>query len=408
MNHIFIICVLCFCVSACKEQEIWNPKAWKQKIFGQENNTATPSKEQNTQKPILKKKPSPVNIDALYTHGRLSFRKARKMHGELIKAVRAFIKNPNTNNLIHCQNAWKKSVVADGEQTYFYHLAQQAANISARFNNLQFRVSARPIQPGYLDSFKEYRYSGLVHDIGLALTEESLEEQHGRTHIQELVLGLYAIEYLIFGENNSRKPEDFFSVSTLKAEHTKQGLKHIDEIATNRRRALLSLQVDVLAKDLKSLNRLWEKSINNSWLARLSNEDTEIQNMMYIQTLEYVLTQHLVELTATVTTFQNKAEKEKEKEKEKDKEKNKNKDGNVALADTQRLRSQLLALSPIVKSILGPNEVIMVSSSLNNAAEAISLDVLKDADFATQKKQISKAYQQLKSALDKTSSLILF
>ena len=284
VNHIFIICVLSFSLSACKEQETWNLQAWKQKIFGQENNTTTPNEEQNTQKPTQKTKASAVNIDALYTHGRLSFRKARKMHGELITSVRAFIKNPSIDTLTQCQNAWKKSVMADGEQTYFYHLAQQASNISARFNNLQFRVSARPIQPGYLDSFKEYRYSGLVHDIGLALTEENLEEQHGRTHIQELVLGLYAIEYLIFGENNSRKPEDFLSVSTLKAKHTKQGLKHIDEIATNRRRALLSLQVDVLAKDLKSLNRLWEKSINNSWLARLSNEDTATQNMMYVQT----------------------------------------------------------------------------------------------------------------------------
>jgi len=74
---------------------------------------------------------------------------------------------------------------------------------------LLFQIDAWPIQPGYLDSLPAYPDSGLISDVTVAISKESLREQHGFTDSQEVSLGFHAMEYLVF----ARPAADFAILS---------------------------------------------------------------------------------------------------------------------------------------------------------------------------------------------------
>lgn len=65
-------------------------------------------------------------------------------------------------------------------------------------NDLLFQIDAWPIQPGYIDNLPEYPTSGIVFDETLEITPDNLLKQHGFSDDEEVVLGLHALELLLF------------------------------------------------------------------------------------------------------------------------------------------------------------------------------------------------------------------
>jgi putative iron-regulated protein len=159
-------------------------------------------------------------------------------------------------SLGEAQQAWSEAESRIVALDFLFRLAQSTPKHLDAIAQLDYLISATPIQPGYLDSFGDYPYSGLVHDIGTPIDRDTLLQQHGLTDSEEVLLGIYAIEYILFGENGSRSSEDFVRQTELSAQDKANGLQSINEASNNRRRVLLSTQAALLLEHSQQLVRL--------------------------------------------------------------------------------------------------------------------------------------------------------
>lgn len=124
------------------------------------------------------------------------------------------------------------------------------------------KIAAWPIQPGYLDSFGPHIHSGIVNDITLLMEPHTLRKQHLMTDSEEVTLGLYAIEYLLFGDKDYKNKlntnfKRFINVVNLPEPLAQAGLI-VSELPNNRRRALIELQSRLLVNDIKMLISLYQ------------------------------------------------------------------------------------------------------------------------------------------------------
>ena len=179
-------------------------------------------------------------------------------------AINELLQAPNPDTLAGAQTAWLSCV----EQSYglelLFQLANSAPSTFPIINDLHYSIAATPIQPGYLDRFGDYAFSGLVYDIGFELNAQTLREQNGLTDSEEVTLGLYAIQFMLFGENGERSALDYVAVTELTEEILQQQFSNLNEVPANRRRELLALQNQLLQLDLSTLvSRLAPES--ESW-----------------------------------------------------------------------------------------------------------------------------------------------
>ncbi|WP_052691820.1 imelysin family protein [Teredinibacter purpureus] len=205
-----------------------------------------------------------------------------------------FIANPTEAKLISARNAWAKAELAYQHFYFFSQFGITEPQIFADLAKSCFAIGASPIQPGYLDYFSSYPYSGLVHDISVELTPQALQEQHGMTDIEDVVLGLYAIEFILYGETKMRPVSDFTPDLVLTTAQKETGFKGIEETPNNRRRALLQLQANQLSQDLKTLISQWQATDNGSMKAGWEQLPYSARKMTIYKTFERTLTQLLL------------------------------------------------------------------------------------------------------------------
>lgn len=168
--------------------------------------------------------------------------------------INQLLLEPSHQALENTRDLWR-STSAFYEGMYVF--TRLATVDSQRFDKLldaHRNVAAWPIQPGYLDSFGVHAYSGIVFDIGLPINEAVLREQHGMHDLADATLGLYALEFLLFGERSLRGHMAFIPVTGLSDTQKKQGFTSVDELPRNRRRALVLLQSQLLVKDLSAFS----------------------------------------------------------------------------------------------------------------------------------------------------------
>lgn len=223
---------------------------------------------------------------------------------ELQSALPALLSNPSQETLQNIQGKWQNAEHSYNKFFFYSQLSTIAPEVFSQLAQLWFAVSAYPIQPGYLDYFGPYQYSGLVHDIGIPLDAETLRHQHGMTDTQDAILGLYAIEYMLFGENHTRPASDYIKVTELKLEHQQIGYKTIEEVASNRRRELLQMQIALLVSDTQKLLEEWNSQTHASMYARWQKLPVTTKRITAIKTIERTLTQLLV-ITAAVAHASN-------------------------------------------------------------------------------------------------------
>ena len=219
----------------------------------------------------------------------------------LSQAISTFLDQPTPANLTSAQQKWR-SAYFSYQGFYFYsQLAVTEAEVFAPLVQADFYIGAEPIQPGYLDYFGDYPYAGLVHDISVPLNPESLIKQHGMTDAEEIVLGLHAIEFMLFGENGSRPPIDYLELDELTTSNNEQGYNTVNELPNNRRRALLQTQANQLTTDIEGLHNAWENrgigSIHSNWQDLTPSE----QVLTIRKAFERTVTQLLLKTVASST-----------------------------------------------------------------------------------------------------------
>ena len=129
---------------------------------------------------------------------RLHAAKTSQEVGSLNEAVTLFLSEPTEQNRSALGEAWKSShsaLLRLGAETLS---GENATDSSAA---LLYRLDAWPIQPGYIDSIENYPNSGIVNDITVTLSVDSLRQQHGFSDVEEIILGFHPLEYLIFAKN---------------------------------------------------------------------------------------------------------------------------------------------------------------------------------------------------------------
>lgn len=215
---------------------------------------------------------------------------AQKQVGQALQAGLALqqsivelLKMPDVNTLTQAQQAWR-GAAAELESLHVFSLLGAPSNSTHPFLfRQQYNLAAWPIQPGYLDTYGDHPYSGLVFDIGLPLTAELLREQHGLTSEGDASLGIYAIEFILFGENDNRGPLLFQPITSLNEQHKIAGYEQVHELPRNRRRQLLQLQADLLVEDIQQLQQYWQTQ-----KPQISNTDFQFAS-------QALATQHIID-----------------------------------------------------------------------------------------------------------------
>jgi uncharacterized iron-regulated protein len=176
-------------------------------------------------------------------------------------SVSAFLNDPNAIKLKQIQEQWHLTfnqyqqllpfLFIEGINT----LSQQGDSKSLL--DFRFQIAAWPIIPAYIDAYDIYIHSGIVNDIALPLSETTLRQQHGQTDTEEVVLGLHAMEFLLWADKSEKAYKRFLSKDKVPLALQNAGLKK-EELPNNRRRLLLKLQSELLVKDLALLLSHWQ------------------------------------------------------------------------------------------------------------------------------------------------------
>ena len=200
-----------------------------------------------------------LTANALWLKGQVALDNALQSADTLATVTQTLLSKPTDKHLRTAQTAWHN--LADKLQTFFVytHLSSLAPKQYGALASHHFNIAAWPVQPGFLDGFGPYPFSGIVNDVGIPLTLDTLRAQHGMTDDSDVSLGTYAIEFLLFGERNLRGHLTLRKVSALGEEMKKRGYTSAAELPFNRRRALLALQTDALIQDLNLLAQYWQQ-----------------------------------------------------------------------------------------------------------------------------------------------------
>ncbi len=203
----------------------------------------------------------------------------------LQQAIAQLLKKPTEKSLKTAQKEWRSAIIAYQQLSPLLYLKNKQANAKkptekngtekpetqektdsplSSVHHWRNRIAAWPIQPGYIDSFGPHVHSGIVNDINLSIDAHTLRGQHLLTDDHEVTIGLYTIEYLLFGDRDYKGKKNthykrFLNATTLPEPLAKAGLV-IDELPSNRRRSLITLQARLLVNDIQTLIGLYQSS----------------------------------------------------------------------------------------------------------------------------------------------------
>lgn len=276
----------------------------------------------------------------------------------LHQAIQALLQAPTAESLAFAQQQWRKTHKALQELSLFANLC--ANNHRLRSLHITFyNTIAWPFEPGYVDSFGAYRFSGLVNDISMSINAESLREQHGLSDESALSLGIYPLGYLLFGHLGNRLPADFNRLDTLNKEQQKIGFTTPEELPNNRRRVLLQLQSQLLLEDLQSLHTQLTSRLTDSAFDRYRNIPKQQQTTKLLQAIQ----QTLIEQMTTVSKEQQYAT-----------------DRIDRLTLTQRLLSQSTGIEAILSALYNAQQIAEEIKSLDALYAALQTIAAAEKD----------------------------
>ena len=174
------------------------------------------------------------------------------------EAIQQLLTSPQASHLTQAKIRWRKLFHDLHQLLPLLYLEHKTSSHLQYLKKWRLAISAWPIQPGYIDSYKNYFHSGIVNDINMPISRTILRQQHGRTDKEEVLLGIHAIEYILWGEQETpRTFEHFIALKVLPEKLSTSGIE-VNNLANNRRRQLLALQTRILVDDLRALQRQWQ------------------------------------------------------------------------------------------------------------------------------------------------------
>lgn len=170
---------------------------------------------------------------------------------QLQQQINRLQQQPSEEQVTQVRQAWSTAHEQILQMSPLFALGGIKPNLFKPLEDTYWMIDAWPIEPGYLDSVEGYPHSGIVNDIAIPVNAEAMQQQHGFSSPWEAVLGLHAMEYLLWGEQGNRPASDF-SASTPTEQQRSHGLSGAD-LPNQRRMALLQLQANLLVEELQRL-----------------------------------------------------------------------------------------------------------------------------------------------------------
>lgn len=226
---------------------------------------------------------------------------------ELDAKIAALLHSPTTASLDAARQAWRAAYDAYLYTLYFSKLPLTDP-VEWTKQNIDYKqtlvtLDSWPVEGGYIDYVPGYPFSGIVNDLTLKLSEESLLAQHGFSDPTSASLGYHAMEFMLWGIDGKRSARDFaakentapvldtLETSTLDsnseglteasaaAEAEIESAENAEAISTEvqnhtRRRQYVQLVSEQLQKSLHRLQRRWEPS-NGHYASLLSRSQPE-------------------------------------------------------------------------------------------------------------------------------------
>ena len=206
----------------------------------------------------------------------------------LKQSVDALLAQPDDQRLAGARSAWHNCHRDFLALSLHLATAQAHPGLFATLEETADRIDGWPIQPGFLDYYDVYTQSGLVNDIAIAINARSITEAHQQFDRSDRALGFHAMAYLLWGENGNRAVVDF-ALATTDNRTEEDPAAH--ELPTNRRRALLALQANLLQDDILALSRQWgeQGSATRIFAGKTAQESAELLRSASIYLIEQIL-----------------------------------------------------------------------------------------------------------------------
>ena len=211
----------------------------------------------------------PSNLSLLiYTQFSESLTQAQQLEQD----IAGLLYSPTPDKLASARQTWRQAYDAFLASRLFSHLPimdppeWQQKEIGLG-NTLQL-LDSWPIEGGYIDYVEGYPFSGIVNDLALSLTEETVLEQHAFYDSSSASVGFHVLEFLLWGESGQRQASDFVAQENTSAvldvteEEQALGLAANDIEASiqnhQRRRQYLQIVTELLLSHIQRLQRRWE------------------------------------------------------------------------------------------------------------------------------------------------------
>lgn len=194
--------------------------------------------------------PNRIVIDSQFIdQGQQAINKLAGSAGQLQTATDEFLKHSDIERLHAAQQQWLQAHYDWHLAAFYLRVGELYPDLLPGLANTSASIHQPLMQAGYLDNIEGYPNSGLVNDITLPITADNLRQQHQRFDVEEVAIGLNAMEFELW----DRDIKDFDPSATPNAE---QGIEK-NQLPQQRRRALLSLLSDILLEDIQQLNDSW-------------------------------------------------------------------------------------------------------------------------------------------------------
>ncbi len=171
---------------------------------------------------------------------------------ELHQRIETFLESPDESMLETAQAQWAQCQRLWQYSALLRTLGSSSPGLFGDLEQHNFNIGAPVLMPGYIDALNDYPYSGVVMDTTVAISVDALRQQHGLTDDDDVILGFYALEFLLTGEDGQRS-----DAYRIQEEPDERGLS-VADMPNNRRRELLRLVSQLLQEDLRTLYHQWQ------------------------------------------------------------------------------------------------------------------------------------------------------
>jgi putative iron-regulated protein len=146
-----------------------------------------------------------------------AFTQASQSSTALLEETRQFLDSPNATTLATLRAHWRQAY-SDFLKTRFFGFLPISDPPDWQRQHIGNRgtlalLDTWPIEGGYIDYLPEYPYSGIVNDLTLELSADSLLSQHGLSDVSSASLGFHPMEFLLWGADGQRSASDYLPLN---------------------------------------------------------------------------------------------------------------------------------------------------------------------------------------------------